>query len=149
VSRAGEVSLDWGGQASRLFRLGVGQLRKLQENTGYGPFGLAAKLRMTGEALAVIKAQEFAGLAQLNLRELATFDDCRETILQGLLGADVPAPEALKLVRDWVEERPLAESVGPAYLIAIAAVVGVEDEPLGEGEGATPPRSPTASSVSP
>ena len=151
MSRAGEIRLDWAGEPERLFRLGIGQVRKIQEATGLGPTGIAARTMISMGVLKAIRDGDIETLSRLDPVKTAEIGEVREVHLQGLLGAGVPGPEALKLVRDWVEERPLAESLPSAYAIAMAAVLGPEDEGLGEttGEGTTATPFPTESGASP
>jgi len=61
-----------------------------------------------------------------------TVQDVRETIRLGLIGAGMSAPDALKLTRQYVDERPWAESVPVARSILLAAAVGVPDDPVGK-----------------
>lgn len=143
MSRSAEVTLDWGGEAGRSFRLGIGQVGKLQATLNGGPIGIAARCEIAIAALAFMKRRDLIALSQLDLSKVATLKDVSEVHLQGLLGAGTPAPEALKLVRDWVEERPLAENLASAHAICLAAVYGPEDEPLGESVGEVPTPSPT------
>jgi hypothetical protein len=151
MSRSGDVTLDWGGNPERSFRLAIGQIRKLQEKRDAGPLGIASRCLVSLAALRAIRAGDFESLSRLDLKQVAELEDVREVLLQGLLGANVAGPEALALVRDWVEHRPLGESLLPAYSVCMAAILGAEDEEaVGEspavGEGS--PRSPTAKSDS-
>lgn len=150
MNYSAEIQLDWGGEPERAFRLGIGQIKKLQEKTGAGPTGIAARCLVTLAVLGAQRRHDYVAIAQMDLSNLAEAPMLAEVHLQALMGAGVPAPEALKLVREWVEERPLAESLASAYRICNASVYGPEDEPLGEPEGeevASP--SPTESSASP
>lgn len=148
MSRAGEIALDFGGE-ERSFRLGIGQWRKVQEKCDAGPAEILARLapifaaKQAGLTMQQIMAHGYLGAWRV--------DDLREVILQGLLGANMAGPDALRLVRDWVEERPMLESVAVAYAIVLASVAGTEDEAaVGEPEAAEAdnPISPAASSGS-
>ncbi len=61
-------------------------------------------------------------------------NDIRETIRLGLIGADMPADEAMKAVKTFVDANP--KGLGPSVLIAMAvleaALVGVPDDPVGK-----------------
>lgn len=151
MARGGEVVLDWAGEPERLFRLGIGQVRKLQEAVNAGPTAVAARCAVSLGALQAIRDKDLVTLSRMDLTQVAELPHVREVILQGLLGAGVSAPEALVLVRTWVEERPLAESLMTAFEIAMASVLGAEDEPLGEpaGEGTDTSLSPTGNGGSP
>jgi hypothetical protein len=148
MSRSGEVTLDvWG--AERSFRLGVKQWEKIDEKCKVGPPELLARLappffaRQRGLSFDQIVAAGMLGTWRLH--------DVRETILQGLLGANVAGPEALALVRDWVDDRPLIESAPIAYEIVLEAFVGTEVEEAAGEPVAAPAASPpsrTAGSAS-
>jgi hypothetical protein len=137
MSRSGDVTLDWGGEPERAFRLGLGQIRKLQEKTGCGPVGIAARCVVSMAALKAMKNGDYVLLSRLDLTQVAEKTHTREAILQGLLGKNVPLPEADALVREWADERPLDESLTTAMEICLAAVYGTEDEkPVGEPQAA-------------
>ena len=125
MSRSGEITLDFADE-ERAFRLAIGQWRKVQEKCDAGPAELLARLspmyaaKSAGLSLAQIMANGLMGSWRV--------DDVREVILQGLLGANMAAPEALKLVKEWVEDRPLFENVTVAYEIVLASIIGTEDE---------------------
>lgn len=137
MSRHGDVAFEWGGE-ERTFRLALGEIRKLQERTNAGPYEL--------------------------LRRLTTgtwrVDDLRETIRLGLVGGGTVVNDKgatddnriARLVRDYVDERPLQQSVMVAARILEAALAGAPDEDIPKSEGAetTSPQSlETASSPSP
>lgn len=99
--RLTEIEIEWAGGTHK-FDLKLGNVRALQEKTGIGP--------------GVIHERLIAGQWKV--------DDYRETILQGLLGAGMAAPEASKLVRTWVDERPAKESLLPAQAIILSFIMG-------------------------
>lgn len=152
MSRDGSITLDWGGEPERAFRLGIGEIKKLQETVDAGPTGIAAKCQITLAVLGAQKARDWIGLSQFNLSQIAEKPMVREALKQGLLGAGVPLPSADKLLREYVDERPLAENLITAIEVCMAAVFGVEDEDAaGESEAVAEEvstRSPTASSGS-
>ncbi len=128
MSRNGSIDLDWGDDTHR-FRLAIGELRDLQEKCGASPFTVLGRV-MSVEPM---------------------IDDLREVLRLGLIGGGLAPPQALVLVRRWVDERPLVESILPARAVLAAALYGVEDEPPGKAAGATEtPNSspPTAASAS-
>ena len=98
-----KVTLDWADD-EHSFCLRLGELRELQDKTGFGP--------------------------QKLMRRVADgdwhVDDLRETLRLGLIGAGMSAPEALKLVRRYVDERPLIESIKPALAVLVAVLSGFE-----------------------
>lgn len=123
------VTFDWGGE-ERTFDLRLGEVRKIEDKTGIGP--------------AVILANLQNGTWKV--------DEYREVILQGLMGGGMSAPEATKLVKSWVDERPAKESLLPAMNIIMAWLVGVpQDAPKGKEKAAKkrPKRTAPAASTSP
>jgi hypothetical protein len=69
-SRAGEITLDWGGEADRLFRFGIGELRKIQEELDAGPTGIAARCMLSLAALEALRTSDFQALAHLSSARL-------------------------------------------------------------------------------
>jgi hypothetical protein len=125
MSRSGDVTLELGGE-DRTFRLAIGQWRKIQEKCDAGPAELLARLAPVFEARR--RGLSFSQIVTHGLLGAWRVDDVREVVLQGLLGAGVDMPTAAKLVREWVDERPLFEPLDVAYRIVLASIVGVEDE---------------------
>lgn len=125
MSRNAAITFAWA-DGEYAFRLAIGQLRSLQEKCDAGP----------GEILARV----ISGRWKL--------DDLRETIRLGLIGGGMEPVPAMKLVREYVDERPLMESVLPARVILMAALVGPADEPVGKAE-APAAATETAGSTSP
>lgn len=129
MSRSARVTFDWA-DGTYEFRLPIDQLVELEEKTGVG--------------LPVIYKALTSGTW--------THRMVREVIRLGLIGGrQVPPPQALQLVRRYVDERPWQESVIPATVIISAALVGVEDEPMGgaAGEGLSSDLSPTSAPAGP
>jgi len=129
MSRDGAIDLDWADGTYR-FRIGLGQVRELQEKCDAGP------------------ATIFGRLADGSWR----IDDFRETIRLGLIGGGLEPAKALVLVKRYVDDRAWLESVLPAEVILGAALSGVEDEPLGKDRAATEDEtipSPEGNSASP
>lgn len=128
MSRAAEVTLLFGGE-DRLFRLPLGRLRALQEKTDAGPMELLKRFTVGNWRI----------------------DDVREPILQGLIGGGMNQHEATKLVQSYFDDTPTFPHVQFAQVIVSAAIIGVEDESLGELQaGATQrKRSRAARSASP
>ena len=115
MGRHGDVTIKWA-DGEHAFRLGIGQLRELQEKCDAGPLEIYRRM--------------FAGTWRL--------DDVRETIRLGLLGGGMAPIDALRLVERYVDERPLIESMMVAKSILGVVLLPVEDEPLGEAEAASP-----------
>jgi len=59
-------------------------------------------------------------------------NDIRETLRLGLIGGGMEPPKALVLVKRYVDNRPWAESVQPATVVLMAALVGVPGDDIGK-----------------
>lgn len=136
MSRAGDITLEWA-DGEHVFRLGLGQLRELQERVS------AVRVRIGVEPVgpAFLASEIGAGRWMV--------DDLRETIRLGLIGGGMKPAEALMLVQRYVDARPLQESVVPAYAILSAALVGAPEEPVGKPDPAGAPSGDAVSSPSP
>lgn len=118
VARKARVTFDWA-DGTYTFALPIGQMVELQEACDAGPAWIKARLES----------------------ETWKVQDVRDTIRLGLIGGGMIPANALKLVRRYVDGRPLLESVPVAHVIIGAALVGVADEPpkKSEGEGTESP----------
>jgi hypothetical protein len=158
MSRDGAVTLDFGGEP-RAFRLGIGELRRLQEKCDAGPGEIARRLapyilygterRAAAEAGVAVPAL-LPAIAAGRLGEWR-IDDVRETLFLGLIGGGMAPNEAGALIRQWVDSRPLLETIPTAFEVAMAAIAGVDDEAaVGEPRAPdpAPPRSRAARSAS-
>jgi len=74
--------------------------------------------------------------------------DVRETIRLGLIGGGKTPVESLRLTRQYVDERPFAESWQIARLISGALMFGFEVEPLGKAEAAPKDQSASTPPIS-
>lgn len=119
------VTFIWGDE-ERTFRLGLKELRRVQDKTGVGPQELY--VRIAARSWKV--------------------DDLRETILQGLIGGGSKAEDAIKLVQTWVDDRPLLQSVSPALTILGAALSGATDDDAGKKAKPAGTAHPPAGSAS-
>jgi len=109
------------------FRLGWGQLAELQEKCNAGPYIILNRL-VTLEAMTY---------------------DISETIRLGLIGGGQDPFTANTLVRRYVEERPISETIVIAQQIVAAAVVGAPEEEVekkSEAPAQVVTNSPTESS---
>ena len=111
MSADASVTITWGDGDHR-FRLAIGQLRELQEKCAAGPMEV---------------------LDRLATRRWRV-DDVRETIRLGLIGGGMEPIKALPLVKHYIDERPIMESVPAAQAVLIAALIGVEEDPAGKAE---------------
>lgn len=129
MSRDGSIDLDFA-DGTYHFRLAWGELGKLQEACDAGPYVVLDRL-MSGRWRV---------------------SDISETIRLGLIGGGQEPAKALKLMRDYVQERPPLESLVLAQRVLGAAVVGTPEEEVGKkseaasGEGSESPSSRTGSS---
>lgn len=105
------VDLTWAGGEHR-FLLTIELLRALQEKTDAGPGWTLARLA-SGQWLV---------------------DDIIQPIRLGLEGGGLDKEEARKLVRHFVEDRPLTESVLTARAILAHALYGDEEDADDAGE---------------
>ena len=114
--------------------------------------------RLPIEQLLELQAKCDAGPPEIHQRVATArwrVEDLRETIRLGLIGGGLTPVKAMELTRAYVDRRPLNESVGPAFAILTAALVGVPgDEPKhgkpskkAKAEAATPAGSPPRSST--
>lgn len=103
--RDGSVMLPFADGEYR-FRLGWGQLTELQEKCNSGPYIILNRL-------VTLEARTY---------------DISETIRLGLIGGGQDPFTAITLVRRYVEERPISETIIIAQQIMAAAVVGAPEE---------------------
>jgi hypothetical protein len=112
------IDLSWAG-GEHTFALPIDLLRALQERCDAGPEFVRTRL----------------ATKQWHV------DDVVSTIRLGLEGGGLDKQEARKLVRLFVEDRPLADSVLTAYAILTHAIYGSGtesgDAPPGEPQAAT------------
>lgn len=109
MSRDASIDLDWA-DGTYKFRLGIAQIRELQEKCDAGPVFILERL----------------------VKGTWRVDDLLQTIRIGLIGGGTKPEVALRLVRTYVEGRPLLENVQYAQAILGAALVGAPDEPVGK-----------------
>lgn len=110
MSRDARLTLDFG-DGSYEFRLGYRQLMELQEKTDAGPDWLLYRLTAPNAENRGWRVEDVSHIIRL-----------------GLIGGGMAPVDALKLVRKYVEERPLMESLPPAQIILSAALVGAPEE---------------------
>lgn len=110
------ILLSWPG-GEHEFALRIGELRAIQEKTDAGPQQLLQRMA-DGQWL---------------------IDDLVEIIRHGLIGGGMDGSSARKLVYKVFDLHPLLDLRPVSYAILGAALVGPEDDPVGEPQGATPP----------
>lgn len=110
----GQIELAWG-DGEHLFNIAkIGQVFELEDKCGCGVQEVLNRLR--------------EGRWKLN--------DVRETVRLGLIGGGKNPPEALLLVKRYVDERPWAENILVAQMILMAAIVGVDGDNPAKKAGA-------------
>ena len=114
MSRSGEITLEWG-DGEHHFRLAWKQLVAIQEECDAGPFWVLGRLGDGSWRMSDIEAP----------------------IRHGLIGGGLEPPAASRLVRVYVQERPLAENLLTARTILAAAVYGIPDDEPGKSEAAS------------
>lgn len=140
MSRDGSISLPLGGDEHR-FRFGIAEHERVQEKLDMGVSLIVQNLHPYVSAVR-------AGLPLGRVLDAGMLGDVRReqiraVILNGLVGGGMEPNDAGRLVKMWVDNRPLLEPAPLAYAIGIAALVGAEDEdaagePKGEGERLSP-----------
>ena len=120
MSGDGSVTFEWGDGEQR-FRLGIGELRELQDKCDAGPFVIYQRLA--------------SGTWRV--------DDVRETLRLGLIGGGMDHNRALGKVGKYVAPTHFLANVLAARRIMLAALFGDPDDIVGKIEaGATEPTSP-------
>jgi hypothetical protein len=117
MNRHGAVDLEWAG-GEHCFRLGLGEIEELEATVDMSVFLLYSAMSAT---IPFAKTKHYS-----------------ETIRLGLMGGGMKPIEARSLVRRYVDERPLAESVALAEAILRAAIERVHSEDIGPGEAEAP-----------
>lgn len=147
------VKLQFGGR-EQAFRLGIGELRELQDLLDAGPATVLARLMsiqpqaknlrrpVADDYPAGDRDPDFA--ADLNtyalLRSIGgdwRFDDIRETIRLGLIGGGMTPTDAFVAISRYVdqtEKYPPVDNIGTAAAILFHALAGPQDDPVGKPE---------------
>lgn len=122
MSRHGAVELAWGG-GEHTFRLGLAEIEELEAACDMSVFLLYAAM---GTDLPFARMKHYS-----------------ETIRLGLIGGGMKPIDARVLVRRYVDERPLAESVAVGQAVLRAALERVHSDEVDRpsGEAAAPKTS--------
>ena len=128
MSIHGEIKFDWGDE-EHTFRLGLKEIRELQEHkhVGVGPLVLFNRIQTGAWKI----------------------DDLRETIRLGLIGGGMKPEVALQKVRRYVDDFPKVNSVEPALTILGAFLVGDPVDPVGKRSAVEDVNEATVASPSP
>ncbi|WP_299009928.1 gene transfer agent family protein [uncultured Caulobacter sp.] len=149
MSRDGSVVLQWGDEET-VFRLRLGEWRRIQERCDAGPGEIYR--RLVTVAMAMEKGFTLAQAAAVGMIGDWRVDDMREVIVQGLIGGGRSELEARALVQRRVDEVvDFKAHLALAFAIVRAGLGDVTDEASGEAKGAgsrRKPRSRKASSAS-
>lgn len=105
------VDLTWAG-GEHAFLLTIDLLRALQDKCDAGPAFILQRLTQNRWYV----------------------DDVIQPIRLGLEGGGMSKEDARKLVKKFVEDRPLSESVLTAQAVMMASLYGAEDDPTGESQ---------------
>jgi hypothetical protein len=117
MSRQADITIEWG-EGETHFRIGIGELEKLQEARDTGPFVLLDRL-LTGRWLV---------------------QDLREVLRWGLIGGGKSPVESARLLKLYFEGFvPGGENLIAAQRVLGAALVGVEEEVGKKSEAANQP----------
>lgn len=112
-----KITLRWG-DGVHDFRLGTAEWQAIDTKCDVGPQELYRRFQN--------------GKWKLN--------ELRETMRWGLIGGGLKAAEASKLIEQYVDARPLMESVNHAIAIIGVALVGPADDPVGKTTAAEKPQ---------
>jgi hypothetical protein len=118
LSRSAEIQLTWADGDYR-FRLAWKELILLQEACDAGPWFILAQIRATS-----------LDLAPKDMR----IEFVSHVLRLGLIGGGSDPSVALKLVRRYVEERPLNENLVYAQAVLLAALSGAPAPDGDEGK---------------
>jgi Phage tail tube protein, GTA-gp10 len=86
---------------------------------------------------AVLELEEKcnAGIAEI-FRRISDgkwrINDVRETLRIGLIGGGMPPDKAMRLINRYCDDRPWTESLQPAMVVLMAAMVGVPGDDVGK-----------------
>jgi len=128
VSGNASTRFVWGDGKAHQFALPIAQLEELQDSTGAGPEELLGRLSLLPEDHGGIAESIRLGLLRPRARDLG---EIHRLALIG--GGEVTPADAAILTERYVLSRPRAENYASAKMILLAAVIGVPDDPVGNG----------------
>lgn len=152
MKRNAEITIAWADGDHR-FRLGAGELELLQEETDFGPYVLADRLRTRLRAIRLSDAP-LIGLdgdellvsldGEVNppmmMPPLCGAKEISSILRLGLIGGGMKHGEALKLVRAYVDEKPIEDNRLFAFAVLQSALYGAPEERVGEPLAPDPER---------
>lgn len=141
MSRDASIRLEWGDE-EYLFRIAIGQWRKIQERCDAGPGEIYR--RLIGVATALQTGATLGEAASYGMIGDWRIDDVREVILQALVGGGLTEIQAAVLVRDRIDKNAdFKAHLALAFNIVKAALGDVADETVGEKSGRAKRRAPS------
>lgn len=138
MSGTGEVRADFAGE-ERLFRIRLGEIRRIEAKCGgpEQPVAIFEVVRRLSRAVYLIANADGDVMKALAIGIDVRADDVHEVLYQGLLGGNMAAPEAAKLLKAEVGDRGLRgilDNVG----VALEVLWGSQETPPGEPTAGTP-----------
>lgn len=129
-ARDGSTEFVWGDGELHKFQLVTADWEVLQTELGRGPFVLFRQVREAAMLLVPSMWKHLTADAG-NIHA----GDCAAILRVALISAGMDSRKARALVRAYVEQKPLADSIEATLKVLEAAVVGPADEP-GKSEAA-------------
>lgn len=131
---------DFAGETRR-FRVAIGELEKIQDDTGAGPFVVIQALAQIVSVLqAGVEAKSAALAIYAHGLGSARVAFVRSPLVHGLIGGGMAPEETFRLIRRTFDIRPvqsMTEYASLALAVITGAVEGPEDDnPAGESAGA-------------
>jgi hypothetical protein len=118
MSADGSTEIEWADGLYR-FKLGLGEIRQLEEKFGEGVFRVCRRLELAN------MGRDYWIVSGLKA------DHVFDTIRIALIGGKTEPGKALKLCQQYVSPH-LMESVTLAFALVTNAITGVKDDPVGK-----------------
>lgn len=115
MSADGSVELTWA-EEPRKFRIAIGEFRGLQESVNARRVAIGAEPVGPSAMLTALRTNN------------AWPDDVRDVLKAGLVGGGVAYDKAQRLLARHFDNKPLLEHTKTAFLVLLAALVGVPDD---------------------
>jgi hypothetical protein len=115
MSADGSVELVWA-EETRKFRIAIGEFRSLQESVNARRVAIGAEPVGPSSMLTALRTNN------------AWPDDVRDVLKAGLVGAGIEYDKAQRLLMRHFDNKPLLEHTKTAFLVLLAALVGVPDD---------------------
>lgn len=115
MSADGSIELTWADEP-RKFRIAIGEFRGLQESVNARRVAIGAEPVGPSAMLTALRTNN------------AWPDDVRDVLKAGLVGAGMEFQKAQRLLMRYFDNKPLLEHTKTAFLVLLAALVGVPDD---------------------